>query len=119
MFAGILVSSVFLRVYRDCFHDPRLDSGLEAQGGRVAVVDDTASVAFGGPYSVALWVMPGEEQDRLEALPQGIGDFPNGAQGSRLGLGLAFGLGYGPALLGRPYWYRNPRGFQEVRPVLG
>jgi len=45
----------------------RLDSGLEAQGGRVAVVDDTASVAFGGPYSVALWVMPGAEQDRLQA----------------------------------------------------
>jgi hypothetical protein len=46
----------------------RLDRGLEALGGRVAVVDDTASLAFGGTYSVALWVMPGYEQDRLDSL---------------------------------------------------
>ena len=46
----------------------RLDAGLEAQGGRVAVVDDTARVVLSGPYSVALWVMPGAEQDRLEAM---------------------------------------------------
>ena len=46
----------------------RSDAGLESQGARIAATDDTAQATFRAPYTIALWVMPGPEQERLDAM---------------------------------------------------
>lgn len=44
-----------------------LDAGLAERGGRVALVDEPIPRPLSDGYALALWVMPGAEQDRLVA----------------------------------------------------